>query len=105
MNNLKILIDKSLDQTTYEELAKACNTALEKISELGPADNDLILVVKQVGTQFSVNLKMAATGLMFTLQSLAQSPFMALEDCMRDALTQIEKWSLLKNVETGEGGT
>ena len=78
------------------ELVQACKEAMEKISEMGPSDNDVKLILDVKGNEFIATVKMASVGLAFTLQSIAQSPFMAVESATKAAISKVNKWSMTR---------
>ena len=75
------------------QLRDVCSGWLEKISEMGPSDNQTQMSVKKSGRQFFVTVRMASLGLMFTLHASALSPYVAVDSAMKQALTKVQKWS------------
>lgn len=98
MNKINISESKLLSTEQYSELVNVCRQNIDKISEMGPSDNDLnIHVRKTEDGKFLVTLKMVSMSLAFTLQSAAHSPFMAVELATRQAMSAVQKWSATKN--------
>lgn len=94
MNNLTVFADKLIDRSIYSELLSTCTHAIERVSGLGPSDNDVKMVVRSVGqNQFAVNIKMASAVLGFSLQAVSQNPIKAVENVMQAAVAKVNSWS------------
>lgn len=93
MIKVSLDIQNLIGKEHYEELVRLCKKGVERISELGPSDNDIKLSLKSLDQKFMVTIKMFSRALDFNLQSSARSPFMAAESAMKEALLKVQKWS------------
>ncbi len=93
MNKVNLDIQNLIGKEHYDELVRLCKKGVDRISELGPSDNDIKLSLKRLDQKFLVTIKMFSMGLVFNLQSTARSPFMAVESAMKEALLKVQKWS------------
>lgn len=87
-------------QTTDSDIEKnpaflaACREAIERVAELAPSDGSIRVIIANVGNQIRVKFKMQSSRLRFSYQSLAKSPFMALEAAAKEAQATVRKWSV-----------
>lgn len=86
----------NMPQDDYNQLMQLCKTGLEKISDLAPSDNDIELTMQHQGNKFLATLKLISFDLTFNLQDLSNSPFVAVEAVLKDALDKVQKWSLIR---------
>lgn len=94
MNNLTVFADKLMERSNYTELLSTCAHAIERVSGLGPSDNDVKMIVRSVGqNQFVVNIRMASAALGFSLQAVSQNPIKAVESAMQAAVAKVNSWS------------
>lgn len=98
MNKITLQAQHFMETDSYNDLLQICKKGLDKISELGPSDNDTKLNLQKHGQQFFVTIQMMSMGLAFTLQSNAYSPFMAVEFALKEALGKVQKWSTLRQI-------
>lgn len=96
MRTLNCNVKGKLENKKYQELVTLCNQCLERISDLAPSDNDVKLVIDEEKDHYLASLHVASIGLTLDLQNEAKSPFMAVEGITKEALQNIQKWSVLR---------
>ena len=96
MKQLVIDTKNYLIRDQYNEIIQICERGIEKLSDLGPSDNDVILSLHKKGKKFMATIKMASLGLMFNLKAASHSPLTAVEQALREARQKIDRWSALR---------
>lgn len=96
MNKINVQSNTFKDQKILNEVTEICKRKMEMLSELGPSDNDTVMSLQKNGQKFFVTLQMMSSGLAFTLQTRAYSPFMAIELAIKEAMQKVEKWSAVR---------
>ena len=94
--DIQTLVSKIPEQELF---LKSCSHAWDKIAAIAPSDSSVRLFVNKEAGLFVVGVALASQELMFTLEKTATSPFMALEETLKESLIRISKWSTSRSTE------
>ncbi len=94
MKGLELYVARNLDVPLHEELLRKCEDYLERMSTLGPSDNDVTLTIRETAGHYIAAIKMHSSVLRFELKAAAYSPIVAIERAAKNAMFRVNNWSV-----------